>query len=111
MLRVIDGLVSTFLLVAGVAGGALSSIDIAGAFSIVAGEFVATTKFQNEVLRGEIALERGDIFKPIAVMKMDKVSSLLALIGISNQQQGLKEELLTFHDNPDALMKLIRFCP
>jgi hypothetical protein len=39
---------------------------------------------------------------------MYKVSSLLALIGISNQQQGLKQELLTFNDNsPDALLKLI----
>jgi hypothetical protein len=84
--------------VAGVAGGAfLSSIDIllmaisgaiAGAVSIVAGEFVATTKSQNEVC-GDKLRSRGDIFKPIAVMKMDKVSSLLALIGISNQQQGL----------------------
>lgn len=51
ILGVNDGLVSTFLLVAGVAGGGLSSIDIlltaisgaiAGAVSMFAGEFVAT---------------------------------------------------------------------
>jgi VIT1/CCC1 family predicted Fe2+/Mn2+ transporter len=65
-----DGLVSTFLLVAGVAGGVLSPIDvllmaisgtIAGAVSIFADEFVATTKSQNEVLRGKTALERRHI--------------------------------------------------
>jgi VIT1/CCC1 family predicted Fe2+/Mn2+ transporter len=70
MLRVNDGLVSTFLLVAGVAGGALSLIDILlmaiseaiiGAVNIVAGEFVATTKSQNDRLRGKIALERRHI--------------------------------------------------
>jgi hypothetical protein len=69
-----------FLLVAGVAGGALSSIDeplttisgaIAGAVSIVAGEFVATTKSQNDVLRGEIVLERRHI-QTNAVMKCIK---------------------------------------
>jgi VIT1/CCC1 family predicted Fe2+/Mn2+ transporter len=53
-----DGLVSTFLLVAGVAGGGLLSRDIlltaiagavAGAVSMAAGEYVAT-KSQNQVL-------------------------------------------------------------
>ena len=58
ILGVNDGLVSTFLLVAGVAGGGLLSRDIlltaiagavAGAVSMAAGEYVAT-KSQNEVL-------------------------------------------------------------
>lgn len=60
MLGVNDGLVSTFLLVAGVCGGGmdvqailLTSISgaIAGAISMFAGEFVAT-KSQNEVMSG-----------------------------------------------------------
>ena len=60
LLGVNDGLVSTFLLVAGVVGSGLSSTDIlltaisgalAGAVSMAAGEFVAT-KSQNEVLTG-----------------------------------------------------------
>ena len=58
ILGVNDGLVSTFLLVAGVAGGGLLSRDIlltaiagavAGAVSMAAGEYVAT-KSQNQVL-------------------------------------------------------------
>lgn len=62
ILGVNDGLVSTFLLVAGVAGSGLSSTDIlltaiagalAGAVSMAAGEFTAT-KSQNEVLKGTI---------------------------------------------------------
>jgi VIT1/CCC1 family predicted Fe2+/Mn2+ transporter len=115
ILGVNDGLVSTFLLVTGVAGGGLSSIDIlltaisgaiAGAVSMFAGEFLAT-KSQNEVLRGEIDLERRHI-QTNRPDEMSEVSSLLDLIGISNQQEGLKEELLTFYDNsPDALLKLM----
>ena len=66
MLGVNDGLISTFLLIAGVSGGGLSvesilltsiSGSIAGAISMACGEFVAT-KSQEDVLNGEIALER-----------------------------------------------------
>lgn len=61
ILGVNDGLVSTFLLVAGVAGSGLTSTDIlltaiasslAGAVSMAAGEFTAT-RSQNEVLQGK----------------------------------------------------------
>jgi vacuolar iron transporter family protein len=60
-----DGMVSTFLLVAGVAGSGLSSTNIlltaisgslAGAVSMAAGEFVAT-KSQNQVLQGMLRLD------------------------------------------------------
>lgn len=71
-----------------------------------AGEFVAT-KSQNEVLRGEIDLER----RHIQTNRLDivsEVSSLLDLIGISNQQETMKEEILTFYDNnPEAPLKLV----
>ncbi len=66
MLGVNDGLVSTFLLVVGVVSGGLSSdavlltgvaAAIAGAVSMAAGEYIAT-KSQDEVLQGEMELER-----------------------------------------------------
>ena len=69
ILGVNDGIVSTFLLVSGVAGGGLESKEIlltalagalAGAVSMAAGEYVAT-KSQNEVMQGEIALEQTHI--------------------------------------------------
>jgi VIT1/CCC1 family predicted Fe2+/Mn2+ transporter len=116
ILGVNDGLVSTFLLVAGVAGGGLSSIDIlltavsgaiAGAVSMFAGEFLAT-KSQNEVLRGEIDLEKRHIQTQRAE-EMSEVSSLLNLIGISNQEEELKEELVAFYDiHPDSLLQLMK---
>jgi vacuolar iron transporter family protein len=64
-----DGLVSIFLLVAGVVGGGLSSSQvaltavaaaIAGAVSMAAGEYLAT-KSQDEVLEAELTLEREHI--------------------------------------------------
>jgi hypothetical protein len=104
--RVNDGLVSTFLLVASVPGGALSSIDILVYWRpfrrqslVLSASLLASLSLQQSLTMmycGEKSCSRGDIFKPIAVMKMYKVSSLvLALIGISNQQQGLRQELLT----------------
>jgi VIT1/CCC1 family predicted Fe2+/Mn2+ transporter len=66
ILGVNDGLVSTFLLVAGVVGGGLDASQvlltavagaIAGATSMAAGEYLAT-KSQEEVFDSEIALER-----------------------------------------------------
>lgn len=69
ILGVNDGLVSTFLLVAGVVGAGLTTDDvlltaiagaIAGAVSMAAGEFLAT-RSQEEVFDSEIALERQHI--------------------------------------------------
>lgn len=69
ILGVNDGLVSVFLLVAGVVGGGLSSSQvlltalagaIAGAISMAAGEYLATQS-QEEVFDREIALERTHI--------------------------------------------------
>ena len=65
ILGVNDGLVSTFLLVAGVVGGGLSSTQVlltaiagavAGMVSMGAGEYIAT-KSQEEVFEAEMALE------------------------------------------------------
>lgn len=69
ILGVNDGLVSMFLLVAGVVGGGLNSSQIlltaiagavAGAISMAAGEYLAT-KSQDEVLEAELLLERSHI--------------------------------------------------
>ncbi|GFH59912.1 hypothetical protein CTEN210_16388 [Chaetoceros tenuissimus] len=90
ILGVNDGLVSTFLLVAGVAGGGLSSTDIlltaiagaiAGAISMAAGEYVAT-KSQNEVMRGEINLEE-DHVKNNLEEEMEELNELFEKIGLT----------------------------
>ena len=65
ILGVNDGLVSTFLLVAGVVGGGLTATQVlltgiagavAGMVSMGAGEYIAT-KSQEEVFNAEMALE------------------------------------------------------
>ncbi|HUF95487.1 MAG TPA: VIT1/CCC1 transporter family protein [Acidimicrobiia bacterium] len=69
ILGVNDGLVSMFLLVAGVVGGGLNSSQVlltaiagavAGAVSMAAGEYLAT-KSQDQVLEAELVLERTHI--------------------------------------------------
>jgi VIT1/CCC1 family predicted Fe2+/Mn2+ transporter len=115
ILGVNDGLVSTFLLVAGVAGGGLSSIDIlltaiagaiAGAVSMFAGEYVAT-KSQNEVLRGEIALERKHI-RHRQRDELSEVKELLNVIGISDEETHLQNGLMLFYEgHPNAMLKLM----
>jgi VIT1/CCC1 family predicted Fe2+/Mn2+ transporter len=115
ILGVNDGLISTFLLVAGVVGSGLSSTDIlltaiagalAGAVSMSAGEFVAT-KSQNEVLQGEIHLERSHI----RYNKQDEireVAELLEIIGIPPSETELREKLIAHYDSdPEALLKIM----
>ena len=96
VLGVNDGLVSTFLLVAGVVGGGmnveatlLTSISgaIAGAISMFAGEYVAT-KSQNEVMKGEIKLEHEHIAK-YHQEEMKELSNLFSLIGIPGSSPHL----------------------
>lgn len=96
VLGVNDGLVSTFLLVAGVVGGGmnveatlLTSISgaIAGAISMFAGEYVAT-KSQNEVMEGEIKLEHEHITN-YHQEEMRELSSLFNLIGIPGSSPHL----------------------
>jgi VIT1/CCC1 family predicted Fe2+/Mn2+ transporter len=115
ILGVNDGLVSTFLLVAGVAGGGLSSTDIlltaiagalAGAVSMCAGEYVAT-KSQNEVMEGEIALEK----RHVDLYPEDEISELAALlevIGIHKEDESLRNDLLGhYRSNPASLLKIM----
>ena len=116
ILGVNDGLISTFLLVAGVAGGGLASIDIlltgiagglAGAVSMFAGEFIAT-KSQDEVLRGEIALEERHVYSH-RDSEVEELKELLDLIGISGDDQpDLRGRLVSFYEqNPEALLKIM----
>lgn len=96
MLGVNDGLVSTFLLVAGVVGGGmdvssvlLTSLSgaIAGAISMFAGEYVAT-KSQNEVMKGEIKLEHEHITN-YHQEEMRELGNLFSLIGIPGSSPHL----------------------
>jgi vacuolar iron transporter family protein len=116
ILGVNDGLVSTFLLVAGVVGGGLTTTDvlltalagaIAGAVSMCAGEYVAT-KSQNEVLRGEIALERHHVHHYLEEELGELHGHLLDRIGITAEHAALKHELVAFYRaHPDALLQIM----
>ena len=136
ILGVNDGLVSTFLLVAGVCGGGMDvsstlltaiSGAIAGAISMFAGEYVAT-KSQNEVLEGEIKLEHEHIVK-YHEEELQELTQLLAVIGIPGSQphlcldgtaqseenaassmktRKLRRRLTQYYaSNPDALLKIM----
>lgn len=89
VLGVNDGLVSTFLLVAGVYGSGLDSHSIlltavsgmiAGAISMAGGEYVAT-KTQEEVIRAECNLEEKAI-KQHKQYELSHLNDLLTNIGI-----------------------------
>mmetsp|Transcript_123424 Transcript_123424/g.356817 ORF Transcript_123424/g.356817 Transcript_123424/m.356817 type:complete len:282 (+) Transcript_123424:80-925(+) len=115
ILGVNDGLISTFLLVSGVVGSGLSSTDIlltaiagalAGAVSMSAGEYIAT-KSQNEVLQGEIGLEKLHI-RDHKASEMNELNELLETIGIPLENMELREHLFEFYgSHPDALLKLM----
>lgn len=115
ILGVNDGLVSTFLLVAGVAGGGLSSSDIlltaiagaiAGAVSMCAGEYVAT-KSQNEVMQGEIALEQEHVARFLED-EVSEVSNLLELIGIPKEEEEITSQLCAYYrEHPASLLKIM----
>lgn len=114
-LGVNDGLVSTFLLVAGVAGAGLTMTDIlltaiagalAGAVSMSAGEYIAT-KSQNEVFKGEIELERSHIEK-YKNQEIEEVSALLEVIGIAPEETHLREQMISYYEShPEALLKIM----
>lgn len=134
ILGVNDGLVSTFLLVAGVAGGGLSSEDIlltaiagslAGAVSMATGEYVAT-KSQNEVMEGELTLERQHVER-YPEDEIQELGNLLPLIGLidegeeddaqdnkdeqaekGKQNDNLRQQILLFYrQHPKALLKIM----
>jgi vacuolar iron transporter family protein len=115
ILGVNDGLISTYLLVSGVVGSGLSPSDIlltaiagalAGAVSMSAGEFIAT-KSQNQVLQGEISLEREHIRENKAA-EMEELNELLDVIGIPAERRELRSLLFDHYShNDEALLKLM----
>mmetsp|Transcript_3628 Transcript_3628/g.4642 ORF Transcript_3628/g.4642 Transcript_3628/m.4642 type:complete len:278 (-) Transcript_3628:55-888(-) len=114
ILGVNDGLVSNFLLVAGVYGSKLNSESIlltatagmiAGAISMAAGEYVAT-KTQEEVNKSETALEA----KAVKERKKEQLiflSDLLTKIGIPDADSpedeafNVRNVLLEYYENND----------
>jgi VIT1/CCC1 family predicted Fe2+/Mn2+ transporter len=118
ILGVNDGLVSTFLLVAAVAGGGLSSSRIlltalagalAGAISMAAGEFTAT-RSQNQVLSGELKLEKNHVHRYLEE-ELVELEGLLDMIGIppsDDDTTNLRQALLSHYRNhPDDLLKIM----
>jgi VIT1/CCC1 family predicted Fe2+/Mn2+ transporter len=115
ILGVNDGIISTFLLVAGVAGGGLTSRDIlltsvsgalAGAVSMCAGEYIAT-KSQNEVIHGELALEKFHVER-YRDEELDELGELLDLIGISKDQRTLRKLIHEHYGrNPESLLQIM----
>ncbi len=134
MLGVNDGLVSTFLLVVGVVGGGMDVTGvlltaiagaIAGAISMFAGEYVAT-KSQNEVMKGEIKLEREHI-KNYHAEEVKELTHLLNVIGIpgspvterktqsattdsptETETHEMRRSIIRYYaSNPDALLKIM----
>jgi VIT1/CCC1 family predicted Fe2+/Mn2+ transporter len=112
ILGVNDGLVSMFLLVAGVVGGGMATRNvllagvagaIAGAVSMAAGEYIAT-KSQEEVFEGELALEREHI-RDFREDELHELSDLLEGIGLAGP---LGDEVIAhFSEDDEALLKVM----
>ena len=109
ILGVNDGLVSIFLLVAGVVGGGLDASQVlltaiagslAGAVSMAAGEYLAT-KSQDEVLEAELTLERSHIthFKG---QELDQLRGFFADMDI--KEEDIDGVMAGFVDNDPALL-------
>jgi VIT1/CCC1 family predicted Fe2+/Mn2+ transporter len=95
VLGVNDGLVSMFLLVAGVVGGGLTAEQvlltavagaIAGSISMAAGEYLAT-KSQEEVLDSEIALERVHI-EHFRAQEVDQLRGFFRDMGVADDDMA-----------------------
>jgi len=112
ILGVNDGLVSMFLLVAGVVGGGMATRNvlltgvagaIAGAISMASGEYIAT-KTQEEVFEGELALEKEHI-RDYRQDELHELSDLLEDIGLDGP---LRDEVVShFGEDEDALLKVM----
>ncbi len=90
-----DGLVSIFLLVAGVVGGGLATRQVllttvagavAGAVSMAAGEYLAT-KSQEEVLEAELTLERLHV-QEFRQMELDQLKAMFQGMGLRQEDVG-----------------------
>jgi VIT1/CCC1 family predicted Fe2+/Mn2+ transporter len=113
ILGVNDGLVSVFLLVAGVVGGGLSSDQvlltalagaIAGAISMGAGEFLATQS-QEEVFDREIALERTHI-KHFREDEVDQLHGFFRDMGVDSEV--LPDVVAAFSHDDETLLNAMK---
>jgi VIT1/CCC1 family predicted Fe2+/Mn2+ transporter len=112
ILGVNDGLVSMFLLVAGVVGGGMSTRNvlltgvagaIAGAISMAAGEYIAT-KTQEEVFEGELALEK----EHIRNFRQDELHELTDLLEDIGLEGPLRDDVVDhFGADDEALLKVM----
>jgi vacuolar iron transporter family protein len=109
ILGVNDGLVSTFLLVSGVVGGGLDSIDvlltgiagaIAGMISMSVGEYIAT-KSQEEVFEAEIALEKDHLIHHRQHEK-DQLHEMLSEVGLEGDDLDKVVDIIDAND--DAML-------
>ncbi len=113
ILGVNDGLVSMYLLVAGVVGGGLATAQvfltaiagaIAGAVSMGAGEYLAT-KSQEEVLTSELNLERTHI-TDYRQMELDQLRGMFAEMGI--REEDLDGIVAAFDRSDDAMLNAMK---
>jgi len=71
-----------------------------------AGEYVAT-KSQNEVIHGELALEKVHV-EQFLDEEVEELDDLMTLIGISQKQEKLRHRLREFYrSNPQALLQIM----
>jgi len=113
ILGVNDGLVSMFLLVAGVVGGGLDRPQvlltavagaIAGSVSMAAGEYLAT-KSQSEVLESEIDLEKTHI-EHFRNRELAQLYQLFRDIGI--EEEDLPDVVRAFSRNDQTLLNAMK---
>jgi len=112
VLGVNDGLVSIFLLVAGVVGAGFTSrqvllasiaASIAGAISMAAGEYIAT-KSQDEVFAGEMELEREHL-KYHRHIEIEELREMFGDMGLKGEQLESVIEALDRDD--ESILKVM----
>ncbi|MBT8211685.1 MAG: VIT1/CCC1 transporter family protein [Acidimicrobiia bacterium] len=113
ILGVNDGLVSIFLLIAGVVGGGLATRQvllagiagaIAGAVSMAAGEYLAT-KSQDEVFQREIALER-EHFKYHWDHEVEELTDMFRDMGVA--EEDLPAAVNAFARDEKPMMEIMK---
>ena len=113
ILGVNDGLVSIFLLVAGVVGGGLDQGQVlltalagslAGAVSMAAGEYLAT-KSQDQVLEAELKLERTHI-RDHRQQELDQLTEMFGDMGL--RQEDVDMVVAAFDRSDDAILNAMK---
>jgi VIT1/CCC1 family predicted Fe2+/Mn2+ transporter len=113
ILGVNDGLVSIFLLVAGVVGGGLDqgqvlltalAGSVAGAVSMAAGEYLAT-KSQDQVLEAELMLERTHI-RDHRQQELDQLTEMFGDMGL--RQEDVDMVVAAFDRSDDAILNAMK---